>query len=1212
MSPQEYARIQEYFLRLREQDETQRAQLLAALEESAEAAAGLMDVHPLEDPDNSIPILKSLLEANATEDSPLDHPVAQLPSVNGLCLDQTQDAGDTTQEIALPNDPNTPHSIGPYRILQKIGEGGHGLVFMAAQRTPIQRKVAVKLIKPGMESKTILARFEAERQALAMMRHPSIANVIDAGTSESGSPYFVMELVHGIPIDQFCHENRLGLRDLLGLFQQVCDAVHHAHRKGIIHRDIKPANVLVTVESGKPLAKVIDFGIAKAMHLSLTDKTMFTQYGQIVGTLEYMSPEQALMSQDVADVRSDVYSLGALLYVLLTGSPPISRDKLLEHGIFELPKVINDIRPPTPSLRLTGKSAAKSWREQTEFQERSWSSHLRGDLDWITMKALAKELELRYDSVAAFSSDIDRFLCNEEIQARPPSLRYTVSKWVVRHRVAALVSACLLCAGLVSFGAVAWGYYQSQENLEEIRAANSIIEEKANALSESLDEVQTQRSRADTSARQMAVMLKRELLQSSWEKALSGDSEGSQRQLERVEKSDRDYAWQIVDSVRTQLDWPSLRTEADGAIRQVTVHDTAATFAVITTESTLEIWDLKTLALKKSLRLPQAIYSSVAFSDAGERLLVGASDWVQNVDLASNKVGERLVHGRGGTRDATYDRKRGLWLVTTGANFLLSLNADTMQLKGTLQLPARVRKVSVSPDLDWAAVASLSGDVFLVDLSNLRFAATLSQAGLTVNDMKWIGDVLIGVDRRGNQTAWTIPTAKEIADSEPTLVISGQTFVNAQDSQWAQTADAPNGVEVQGEAEMAIFGMHSSQPVTPTNTSDGQRTEPQPATGAVDAESKPPTHPTMDSFAVRRKSEVFMLDRSANGRTAKVPIRRFAPAIASLHWLPNTEMLLVEHFNGRVNIITREFIERRRNYATQLKGLNDGLCLAETNTSVTAHRDGRLITWDTQSGAPLTKRNLGGAEIFSIDAHEESRRVVSYGDQWSIRVADVDSLEEVWTAATSYGVRSVAISNNGRTIAGAPSRQGQEFVREGTFDLWEMDTGLPKLRCVGHTNWVLQFLFDSHDTKLYSLAVDGTIRRWNTETGLSDLEIDFAQQSPVSVIGLLEKANSLICGHQDGSLSLRNLQDGSLVASIPMQNDSVTGLIVCADERFAIVCTESQTTLTCVDTADLSVAAVWNPRVGLIKGIRCDRSKSRLQILGEGIARILELPPPSR
>ena len=434
MTPDEYQEVQQVFLELRSLDGLARNVKLAEIGQFNASLAV---------------IVQELLAADAVQDSFLASPAGDGFIRNAETMDSTSsgpgrvDNSMRDYEPVSPDDQDLPRQIGPYRILQRIGEGGHGVVFMAEQAEPIRRRVAIKWIKPGMESKMILARFEAERQSLAMMKHPSIANVIDAGTTETGRPYFVMELVHGIPIDRFCEENRLSLNERLGLFGQVCAAVHHAHQKGIIHRDIKPANVLVTLDSGQSLAKVIDFGIAKAMHLTLTEKTMFTEYGQIIGTLEYMSPEQATMSQNTADVRSDVYSLGALLYLLLTGQTPISKDELLRKGIWELKNVLQDYCPATPSLRVTSAGSATSSRNEAGHPE-PWVNRLKGDLDWITMKALAKEPDQRYDSPAALAQDIGNFLRGDAISARPPSVWYTSTKFVRRHRVASVIAAAIL------------------------------------------------------------------------------------------------------------------------------------------------------------------------------------------------------------------------------------------------------------------------------------------------------------------------------------------------------------------------------------------------------------------------------------------------------------------------------------------------------------------------------------------------------------------------------------------------------------------------------------------------------------------------------------------------------------------------------------------------------------------------------------------------
>jgi serine/threonine protein kinase/tetratricopeptide (TPR) repeat protein len=356
------------------------------------------------------------------------------------------------QEAQLSEGPGT--AIGRYKLLEKVGEGGMAVVYMAEQREPIRRKVALKVIKLGMDTKQVIARLEAERQALAMMDHPNIAQVFDAGTTESGRPYFVMELVRGVSITEYCDQNSLSTRERLELFVSVCQAVHHAHQKGIIHRDIKPSNVMVTLHDGRPVAKVIDFGIAKATDQRLTEKTLFTRYAQMIGTPQYMSPEQAEMSGLDVDTRTDVFSLGVLLYELLTGTTPFDSEYLLSKGYGELQRIIREEEPTRPSTKLSTlgealTSIAKCRRTSPEVLHRL----IRTDLDWIVMKTLEKDRNRRYDSVSELTADVNRHLDNQPVLARRPSALYRMKKFVQRRRTMMMVTGAVgatLLIGLVA------------------------------------------------------------------------------------------------------------------------------------------------------------------------------------------------------------------------------------------------------------------------------------------------------------------------------------------------------------------------------------------------------------------------------------------------------------------------------------------------------------------------------------------------------------------------------------------------------------------------------------------------------------------------------------------------------------------------------------------------------------------------------------------
>jgi non-specific serine/threonine protein kinase/serine/threonine-protein kinase len=400
-------------------------------------------------------------------------------------------------------------AIGPYKLLQKLGEGGMGAVYMAEQEQPVKRRVALKIIKAGMDTAHVIARFEQERQALAMMDHPSIAKVLEAGTTGTNRPYFVMELVKGIPITKYCDQEHLTPKERLELFIPVCQAVQHAHQKGIIHRDLKPSNVLIALYDGKPIPKVIDFGVAKATAQKLTEKTMFTEVGQIVGTVEYMAPEQAELNNLDIDTRADIYSLGVILYELLTGSPPFTSKQLRGAAFAEMLRMIREVEPPKPSTKLSSSKDLPSIAAKRKLEPKKLSRLVHGDLDWIVMKCLEKERSRRYESANGLALELQRYLHDEPVLAGPPSAAYRLRKFVRRNRgpvVAAALVALALMAGITG---TTIGLVQARAEAREKEIARADEEQQRRDADAQRREAVAEKDRAvkaENAARTMATI----------------------------------------------------------------------------------------------------------------------------------------------------------------------------------------------------------------------------------------------------------------------------------------------------------------------------------------------------------------------------------------------------------------------------------------------------------------------------------------------------------------------------------------------------------------------------------------------------------------------------------------------------------------------------------------------------------------------------------
>jgi len=436
--------------------------------------------------------VEALLEASARASHFLESPAAELPLPLGGAGSEAR-AGATIDDPPVTEKSGT--MIGPYKLLEQIGEGGFGVVFMAEQTQPVRRRVALKVLKPGMDTRQVVARFEAERQALAIMDHPNIAKVHDGGATASGRPYFVMELVKGMPITAFCDQHQLTPRQRLELFVPVCQAVQHAHHKGIIHRDLKPSNVLVTVHDTTPVVKVIDFGVAKALGQELTDKTLFTGFAQMVGTPLYMSPEQAGQSGLDIDTRSDIYSLGVLLYELLTGTTPFSKERFKEAAYEEIRRIIREEEPPRPSTRLSdSKDSLPSISARRHTEPAKLTKLVRGELDWIVMKALEKDRNRRYETANGFAQDLQRYLADEPVQACPPSLGYRLRKFSRRNKTVLTAAALVVVALVLGIAGSTWQAIEATVARDAESRARKEEQQARDALDTARDEKERQRT----------------------------------------------------------------------------------------------------------------------------------------------------------------------------------------------------------------------------------------------------------------------------------------------------------------------------------------------------------------------------------------------------------------------------------------------------------------------------------------------------------------------------------------------------------------------------------------------------------------------------------------------------------------------------------------------------------------------------------------------
>ena len=559
--------------------------------------------------------------------------------------------------------------IGSYKLLQLIGEGGMGSVWMAEQTEPVRRKVALKVVKLGMDTKQVIARFEAERQALVLMDHPNIAKVLDGGATENGRPYFVMELVRGIRITDYCDQNHLFTSDRLGLFTQVCHAVQHAHQKGIIHRDIKPSNILVTLHDGMPVPKVIDFGIAKATSdQRLTDKTLFTAFEQFLGTPAYMSPEQAEMSGLDIDTRTDIYSLGVLLYELLTGRTPFDSKMLLRAGLDEMRRILRETDPPRPSTRLRSLTMEEATEVSRRFKQApaKLATFVSGDLDWIVMKSLEKDRNRRYETANGLAMDVQRHLRNERVLASPPTVRYRLQKFASRHRAAVAVAGTFFLFLGVATAVSIWLAVWANRERSRAEQARRDADQKAEAEARARDDANQQRRHAEESYSKVADMLDQMDLDKVENLFKSDDPMTALAYLGRVLRhspSNRVAVARLMDTLtRRNLPLPIAVIQLDAPLRHIEFSRDGRRLVTVSEDKVARIWDPVTGEPLSPPMSHEKEINGVSFSLDSDRLvtLVGTPGPGSGLQVWDARTGRRIstITPSAGLRSTSWNRER--------------------------------------------------------------------------------------------------------------------------------------------------------------------------------------------------------------------------------------------------------------------------------------------------------------------------------------------------------------------------------------------------------------------------------------------------------------------------------------------------------------------------------------------------------------------------
>jgi WD40 repeat protein len=1015
--------------------------------------------------------VEQLLEDQSAADDFFADARIELPTPAAVIGQMTENPGDR---------------IGRYKLLEKIGEGGMGVVYMAEQQEPVRRKVALKVIKLGMDTKQVIARFEAERQALALMDHPNIAKVLDAGLTDTGRPYFVMELVQGVPITEFCDKNRLSNQERIKLFIPVCQAIQSAHQKGIIHRDLKPTNILVTLNAGVPLPMVIDFGVAKATNQKLTEKTVFTNFAAMIGTPAYMSPEQAEMSRLDVDTRTDIYGLGVLLYELLTGTTPFPEKRLRSVGYQEMQRIIVEEQPERPSTRLR--------RTQTLGKSLSARSPLPAprstDLDWIVMKCLEKDRERRYETANGLAMDLQRHLNNEPVVARPPSNLYRLQKLVRRNRLAFAAAGAVAAALLLGLGISTWLFIRESEARRRAESA----EREQSRLREAAQKAQANEAEERRSAEAQAYVANMNLAQQAWEQ---NDPRRLRVLLDRTASyPDRGFEWYYWQR-QLHLELKTLRGHS-GAVSSVAFSPDGRRIVTGSYDHTAKVWEADTFKELLTLGRHGGRITSVSCSPDGRRMATGNSDHTATVwDTATGKELVTLEGHNGAVVSVAFspdgqqvatgseDATAKVWDAATG-QALLTLTGHT----------ARVATVVFSPDGRCVATASWDNTARVWDAGTGEKMLTLTGHSNAVASVAFCPDgqriVTGGFD--GTVRVWEMANGKQSSTFNDLWSVCSVAFSPDGRRILAGGGDGTARVwEAAGGKTLLTLKGHRHVVCSVAFSPDGQRI----VTGSNDGTAKVwRAIPGNEALSLKGHTNwVTSLAFSPDGRrlvtgsldqTAKVwdtarakellTLKSHTDVVFSVAFSPDGQWIVTGSADGTAKVweaaTGKELRTLRGHTATVI-----GVAIAPDGGRIaTASLDRTARVWDAASGQPLLTLTGHVSYVLSVAFSPDGRRIATGGFDNTAKVWDAISGRELLTLAGHAGVvRPVAFSPDGQQIVTGSA--------DGTAAVWEAESGRRRVVLAGHDMDINSVAFSPDGSRIVTGSMDGTAKVWDAGSG---------------------------------------------------------------------------------------------------------------------------------